>query len=87
MATKGKTKKPTAKQEAADVPPQSRYNALWVSRDPCSASLEISLPRPTPSFTQGNGCTLHIVGVGDNRIGTLEGNVVYSIYMLDCSTN
>ena len=37
-----------------------------------SASPEISPRRPAPSFTRENGRTLDVVGVGDNRIGTVS---------------
>jgi hypothetical protein len=36
---------------------------------PCSASRATSPHRPTQSFTQEPGSTLHVGGVGKNRIG------------------
>jgi hypothetical protein len=40
--------------------------------DPCSASRAMSLPRPMPSFTPQNHETLHLVGLGANRISTVR---------------
>ncbi len=57
-------------RQVRDIPQESSDRPHSTPSDPCSASPEISPLRPSPSFTQENGRTLDVAGVGDNRTGT-----------------